>query len=70
MGSWCAGAKAHTTCAPYVDELIVLPTRALKKEDAAYAVAFATPVNTPGIKLIASPFGSPPVSQFPPPGQF
>ena len=58
------GAKAHTTCAPYVDELIVLPTRALKEEDAAYAVAFAAPVNAPGIKLIASPFGSPPVSQF------
>ena len=58
------GAKAHTTCAPYVDELIVLPTRALKEEDAAYAVSFATPVNTPGIKLIASPFGSPPVSKF------
>ena len=53
------GAKAHTTCAPYVDELIVLPTRALKEEDAAYAVAFAVPVNAPGVKLVASPFGSP-----------
>jgi aromatic ring hydroxylase len=58
------GAKAHTTCAPYVDELIVLPTRALREEDASCAVAFAVPVNAPGVKLIASPFGSPPVSQF------
>ena len=58
------GAKAHTTCAPYVDELIVLPTRAIKEEDAQYAVAFSTPVNAPGVKLIASPFGSPPVSEF------
>ncbi len=58
------GAKAHTTCAPYVDELIILPTRAVKEEDAAYAVSFAVPVNTPGLKLIASPFGSPPVSAF------
>ena len=58
------GAKAHTTCAPYVDELIILPTRAVKEEDAAYAVAFAVPVNAPGLKLIASPFGSPPVSKF------
>jgi 4-hydroxybutyryl-CoA dehydratase/vinylacetyl-CoA-Delta-isomerase len=58
------GAKAHTTCAPYVDELIVLPTRAFKENDASYAVSFAVPVNTPGVKLIASPFGSPPPSEF------
>ncbi len=58
------GAKAHTTCAPYVDELIVLPTRAFKEDDSAYAVSFSTPVNAPGVKLIASPFGSPPVSKF------
>ncbi len=58
------GAKAHTTCAPYVDEIIVLPTRAFGAEDGAFAVAFAVPVNTPGLKLIASPFGSPPPSQF------
>lgn len=58
------GAKAHTTCAPYVDELIVLPTRAVKEEDAPCAVAFAVPVNSPGVKLIASPFGSPPASAF------
>ena len=51
------GAKAHTTCAPYVDELIVLPTRAFKEDDDAYAVSFAVPVNAPGLKLIASPFG-------------
>ena len=58
------GAKAHTTCAPYVDELIVLPTRAVKEDDASCAVAFAVPVNCPGVKLIASPFGSPPASTF------
>ena len=58
------GAKAHTTCAPYVDELIVLPTRAIGAEDAAYAVAFAVPLNAPGLKLIASPFGSPEPNPF------
>ena len=52
------GAKAHTTCAPYVDELIVLPTRALEKDDSEYSVSFAVPVNTPGLKLIASPLGA------------
>ena len=58
------GAKAHTTCSPYVDELIVLPTRSIGEEDAAYAVAFAVPVNTERVKLIASPFGSPEPSNF------
>ncbi len=58
------GAKAHTTCAPYVDELIVLPTRALKADDASCAVSFSTPVNAPGVKLIASPFGSPEPNTF------
>ncbi len=51
------GAKAHTTGTVFVDEVIVLPTRALSEEDKGYAVAFAIPVNTPGVKLIASPRG-------------
>ena len=58
------GAKAHTTCAPYVDRIIVLPTRAFGENDGDYAVSFAVPVNAPGLKLIASPFGSPPISSF------
>ena len=47
------GAKAHTTASPFADELIVLPTRAMAEEDRDYAVAFAVPVATPGVKLIA-----------------
>lgn len=46
------GAKAHTTAAPVVDELIVIPTRAMGEADADYAVAFAIPVSTPGLTLI------------------
>lgn len=52
------GAKAHTTGTPFVDEIIVLPTRAIGEDDADYAVSFAIPVNTPGVKLLASPFGA------------
>ncbi|SVC78338.1 uncharacterized protein METZ01_LOCUS331192, partial [marine metagenome] len=52
------GCKAHPTNPPMVDEIIVLPTRAIGEQDAAYAVAFAIPVNTPGVKLLASPFGA------------
>jgi len=46
------GAKAHTTAAPYVDELIVVPTRNMREEDQDYALAFAVPVATKGVKLI------------------
>jgi aromatic ring hydroxylase len=47
------GAKAHTTASPFANELIVLPTRAMSEADADYAVGFAIPVATPGLKLIA-----------------
>src|SRR5262245_15261508 len=47
------GAKAHTPATPFANELIVLPTRAVTEADADYAVSFAIPVNTPGLKLIA-----------------
>ena len=46
------GAKAHTTGAPVAHELIVVPTRALRSGDADYAVAFAVPPETPGLKMI------------------
>lgn len=46
------GAKAHNTAAPYAEDLIVMPTRAMVEEDADYAVSFAIPADAPGIKLI------------------
>lgn len=52
------GAKVHTSLVTNANELIVLPTRVMKPGDEAYAVSFAVPVNTPGLKLIASPHGS------------
>lgn len=48
------GAKAHITSAPLVNELLVLPTRAMGPEDNDYAVAFAIPANAEGIKMIAN----------------
>jgi len=46
------GAKAHTTGAPVAHEIIAIPTRALRAQDADYTVAFAVPPDTPGLKLI------------------
>lgn len=50
-----SGCKAHNTIAPYADEIIVLPTRALKEADADWAVAFAVPADAEGVTLISRP---------------
>ena len=50
------GAKAHTSCTANVDEIIVIPTRALSVGEESWAVAFAVPVATPGLKIFCSDF--------------
>ena len=49
------GAKICNSCAPYVDEIIVNPTKFMSQDDAAYALSFALPADWPGIKLMALP---------------
>ncbi|MEM2046740.1 MAG: 4-hydroxyphenylacetate 3-hydroxylase N-terminal domain-containing protein [Candidatus Jordarchaeales archaeon] len=46
------GAKNHITMAAYADEIIVLPTRIMTKEDADWSVSFAIPADTEGVKFI------------------
>jgi 4-hydroxybutyryl-CoA dehydratase / vinylacetyl-CoA-Delta-isomerase len=43
------GAKCHQTGSLSAHEVIVLPTRALKKGEEEFAVAFAVPSDTPGV---------------------
>jgi aromatic ring hydroxylase len=50
------GAKMHTSVSINSNEMIVLPTRAMSEADADYAVAFAIPLDTPGLTLVASPY--------------
>jgi len=50
------GAKIHTSCTPYVDEVIVLPSRSMGPGDEAWSLAFAVPVATPGLRLYASDY--------------
>jgi 4-hydroxybutyryl-CoA dehydratase / vinylacetyl-CoA-Delta-isomerase len=50
------GAKAHTSCTPYVDEVIVLPSRSMGEGDEPWSVAFAVPAATPGLRMYASDF--------------
>jgi aromatic ring hydroxylase len=58
------GAKAHTSVTPNANELFVIPTRNLTAADTDYAVAFCIPLNTPGLKQIASPYGAGHTSAF------
>lgn len=46
------GAKLHNTMAPYADEIIAFPTRALRKDEKDYAIAFSIPADTEGVYLI------------------
>ena len=49
------GCKAHNTIAPYADEIIVFPTRALREEDSDWAVAFAVPADADGVVIVNRP---------------
>ena len=50
------GAKVHTSYTPNVDELIVIPTRALAEGEEDWAIGFALPLATPGLKLFCSDY--------------
>ncbi|MCP4754408.1 MAG: 4-hydroxybutyryl-CoA dehydratase [Proteobacteria bacterium] len=52
------GAKVHITGAAYCNDIIAIPCHAMTEADTDYAVAFAIPVNTKGIKQVCRPFTS------------
>ena len=54
-----SGTKAIVTGAPYVHELLVMPSRNLGPEDEAFAVCCAVRVDAPGITIVARPAGRP-----------
>ena len=47
------GAKVHISATPCANEVLCLPCRTHGEEDKDYALAFAVPLNTPGVKLLA-----------------
>ena len=49
------GFKMSITQVAYADEILVVPTRALKEDDRDYAVAFAIPADTEGVKIVTRP---------------
>jgi 4-hydroxybutyryl-CoA dehydratase/vinylacetyl-CoA-Delta-isomerase len=48
------GAKVHISASPCANELLCLPCRTHGENDKDYALAFAIPVGTPGVKLIGA----------------
>jgi len=49
------GAKIHTSASMIANEIFVFPGRALQANEGEYAIAFAVPVNTKGLRLICRP---------------
>jgi 4-hydroxybutyryl-CoA dehydratase/vinylacetyl-CoA-Delta-isomerase len=58
------GAKAHTSGSVVSNEIVVIPQRALRAQDADYAVSFAVPVDTPGLKLVCRGFAGEEMDEF------
>jgi len=67
------GARVLATLAPYADEQTVYPSQPLPPEAKEYAIAFAIPLDTPGLKFLcrdsasapdADPFDKPLSSRF------
>ena len=50
------GAKLHITGASMAHDLMVIPTKAMKPGEEAYAIGCAVPVNSPGVKIIDTTF--------------
>ena len=53
------GTKAIVTGAPYVHDLLVMPSRAMTAADADFAVCCAVPLDAPGLTIVARPAGRP-----------
>ena len=54
-----SGAKAIVTGGPYMHELLVMPCRTMRKEDADFAVCCAVPIDAKGLTIISRPAGRP-----------
>jgi 4-hydroxybutyryl-CoA dehydratase/vinylacetyl-CoA-Delta-isomerase len=54
-----SGTKAIVTGAPYMHELVVMPSRQMGRDDADFAVCCAVRVDAPGITMVSRPAGRP-----------
>ncbi len=54
-----SGTKAIVTGAPYMHELLVMPSRNMGRDDADFAVCCAVPIDAKGLTVVARPAGRP-----------
>lgn len=54
-----SGTKAIVTGAPYMHELLVMPSRNMQQQDGDFAVCCAVPVDAPGLTMVSRPAGRP-----------
>jgi len=54
-----SGTKAIVTGAPYMHELLVMPSRNMGREDEAFSVCCAVPEDADGITIVSRPAGRP-----------
>ena len=54
-----SGTKAIVTGAPYMHELLVMPSRSMSEADADFAVCCALPIDAPGLTIVSRPAGRP-----------
>lgn len=59
QGIVISGTKAIVTGAPYMHELLVMPSRNMGPDDADFAVCCAVRVDAPGITIVSRPAGRP-----------
>ncbi len=59
QGIVISGTKAIVTGAPYMHELLVMPSRQMGQADADFAVCCAVPIDAPGLTLVSRPAGRP-----------
>ena len=58
------GAKFHISAGSLVHELVVMPTKGMRQDEADYAVSFSIPVATPGVKMINRSFAPAALNEF------
>jgi 4-hydroxybutyryl-CoA dehydratase/vinylacetyl-CoA-Delta-isomerase len=58
-GILISGTKAIVTGAPYMHEILVMPSRNMGAADADFAVCCALPVDAPGLTMVSRPAGRP-----------
>ncbi|WP_439816814.1 4-hydroxyphenylacetate 3-hydroxylase N-terminal domain-containing protein [Zavarzinia sp. CC-PAN008] len=58
------GAKLHISAAALCHELVIMPTKSMRQDEADYALAFAVPTNAPGLKIVNRNFAPPNLDPF------